>query len=103
MKNKFMVANMITGECVSSDLVKPLVGELKRWVKEGLHEGALMFPVEMDKKVRKYFRKVVNENRVTKCDLCGCEKKVKDLQFMNDSEGVCHVVYCYEDCVGGKR
>lgn len=100
--NKFMIANAVTGECVSSDLVKPLVGELKRWVKEGLHEGSLMFPIDMDKTVMHYFRKVVRDNRVTSCDICECEKKSMDMIYVCDSYDVCMVVLC-EECNGGKR
>jgi hypothetical protein len=102
MTTKFMVANSITGECIGSDLVRPLVGVLKKWVKEGMGEGSLIFPQKMDRSVMNYFRKVVRDNRIFTCDLCGCEQKAMDLRSICDSNDVCMVVLCHE-CDGGKR
>ena len=102
MENKFMVANTITGEVVASDMVRPLVSEVKRWVHNGMHNGAFLVLESSSKKVTRFFYELVNGLQTSKCDFCKCEVKRRDMVFHCDSEDVCLVAECKECNEGAK-
>lgn len=99
--DKYLLVNHLTGECVSSDFIKPLIREVKRWVFNGLTQGNLTVNKSESRKVTLYFHQLVGENAKHKCDICGCEKKLKELTIVEDSHEVCMAIIC-KKCDGGE-
>jgi hypothetical protein len=100
-ENKFLLVNHFTGECVSSDFIKPLIREVKRWVFNGMKQGQMTVNKSTSPKATIYFHQLVGENNKHKCDICGCEKKLKHLTIVEDSHEVCMAIVC-KKCDGGK-
>jgi hypothetical protein len=112
---KIQIANSVTGEVVEcrtdffgmvfspSFVMKKIRGQIREWMKAGLKINDFEVLYAPTFEMKKYIREYAWGLMKNECDVCHAPKLNKELNWCEDSAGVCIMVICADGCPTHKK